>query len=115
MDSKQVRNYVLTGASIGIYFGYFYTPSEQEPTVITIMGLGILITIVMTLLRFYRGERDNIAGYAGKTFLKYTILLAVLAARRYVLAFGGLPAVIAMTTIMGGLIGYYWVKYEESH
>lgn len=115
MDSKRVRNYVLTGASIGIYFGYFYTPSEQEPTIITIAGLGILITIVMMLLRLYRGEREKTLWYAGKTFLQYTILLAVLATRRYVLEFGGLPALIAMTTIMGGLIGYYWVKYEESH
>ena len=113
MDSKKVRQYVLMGAGVGLYFGYFFRPTV-EPSIVTIVGLSILITIIMTSLQFYRGERENMLMKAGVTFLQYGALLAVLTARHYAFDFGGRPAVIVMTTVMGALSGY-WMVYKENN
>lgn len=109
---SNMRQYILTGAGLGLYFGYFFRPST-EPSIVSVVGLSLLITIVMTCIRLWKREREQLLRFALMTWLNYAAILAVLAGRHYALAIGGKSAVIAMTTIFGALAGYRMALKEE--
>ncbi|MGB1249365.1 MAG: hypothetical protein ACPG8W_01945 [Candidatus Promineifilaceae bacterium] len=110
-DSSKIRQYVLTGAAIGIYFGWSFQP-RQDPQVSTVIFLSVIITIVMTLIRVYQGHRENLLRRAISTFVQYALVISILQARHFALEWGGRAAVVLMTTTMGALSGY-WLAYKE--
>lgn len=111
MDNPKLRQYILTGAGIGLYFGWFFRPM-RDPSLYTVVGLSLVITVVMTLLRLYRGERKRLIQSAGATFVQFALVIAMLEARHFAFDFGGRFAVIIFTTIMGAVSGY-WMAYKE--
>ncbi|MEM7119262.1 MAG: hypothetical protein AAF614_43005 [Chloroflexota bacterium] len=102
------------GAALGLYFGISFRP-RTDPTIITVLGLGILAGLVMTLFQAFRNERPSFVEFLkqfGGNALKFSLFLAVLALRHPLYEFGGLIAVTAMTTIMGAIFGG-WYGYQQ--
>ncbi len=108
---SHLRQYILTGAALGLYFGWFFRPL-REPSLWTIVGLALTVTIVMTLLRVRRGEREELLQYAGGTFVRYAVGIAILELRHPVFDWGGRIAVTVMTTACGALFGYWMARKE---
>lgn len=106
-NPDKMRRYILTGAAIGLYFGWFFRPGTREPSLVTVLFLTTIITIVVTLLRLWQKDRENLLQRTARTFINYALILAILEARHLVLDWGGRWAVIAMTTIMGMLSGWW--------
>ena len=112
---KIMRQYALTGAALGLYFGWFFRP-VREPSLWIVIGLSVLVTIVITILRLVRKDRPSLsklAQNAGLIFVKYAVALSVLEGRHFAFDWGGKVAVIIMTTIMGALAGV-WYAYEQT-
>lgn len=115
--SLPIRRHLLVGASIGLYFGWFFRP-VREPSLFVVVFLGILITLALAGLQIFRRKKENrtIASILQKlpiTFVQYAIVLSILEARHFAFDFGGRFAVIVMTTIMGALAGV-WMAYKGS-
>jgi len=104
-----LQRYVLAGAAIGFYFGYFFRP-VREPNLLTIIGLSAVIVVVTLLLK--RPPLANVPKLALYTFIKYGVLLAVLEGRHIVYEIGGRWATVALTGIMGALAGV-WFAYDK--
>lgn len=102
---SHLRQYVLTGAALGLYFGWFFRPL-RDPSIVTILLLSTVITIVMTCIRMWRREWEQLAKRAASTWVNYALILAVLEARHFAFDLGGRPAVIVMTILFGALAGY---------
>lgn len=110
-----LKRYVLVGAGLGIYFGYFFRPA-REPSLLIVVGLSLLIAVVSVVLKLLRKERPSfsqILTEAGLTFARYGLLLTILEGRHLAYDFGGRWAVTAMTTMMGALVGFWW-WYERA-
>jgi len=103
------QRYIMTGAAIGLYFGYFFRPA-REPSLLFIFGLSVVIVAVTLLLK--RPPLADIPKIAMTTFLKYSLLLAVLEGRHLFYDWGGRWATMAMTGAMGALTGL-WFAYEK--
>ena len=104
-ETGKMRQYILTGAGLGLYFGWFFRP-VREPNFMVALGLSLFITLVMTLIRLWRSDRAQLLQRAGITFVQYLLVLAVLEARHFAFDAGGRFGVIALTTIFGALGGY---------
>lgn len=105
---------VWIGAAFGLYFGIFFRP-DADPTIITVVGLGILAGLAMTLFQAFRGERPSFLTFLkqfASNSLKFTFVLAILAARYPLYDASGPVAVTIMTTIMGAIAGG-WYGYQE--
>ncbi len=109
IESANLRQYILVGAGLGLYFGWFFRPMT-EPTFSVVITLSVLITIVMTLLRLFKRDRENLLRRTIVTFFQYAAVLAILQARHYAFDFGGRTAVIIMTTFFGALSGYIMAR-----
>ena len=112
---KQPWTYsIWVGAALGLYFGISFRP-RTDPTIITVIALGILAGLAMTLFQAFRGERPSFVEFLkqfGGNALKFSLFLAVLALRHPLYEFGGLIAVTVMTTIMGAIAGG-WYGYQQ--
>ncbi len=104
-----LQRYVLTGAAIGFYFGYFFRP-VREPNLLTIVGLSAVIVVVTLLLK--RPPLADVPKLALYTFIKYGLLLAVLEGRHIIYDLGGRWATVALTGLMGALAGV-WFAYDK--
>lgn len=110
----RTQQYILTGAALGIYFGWFFRPL-QEPSIATVLLLSFAAAFVTTVLRFVRKDREQIIRRALTTWFSFAVVMAVLAARHFAYEYGGRMAVVAMTTIFGALAGYRMaIKGSES-
>lgn len=103
------QRYVMTGAAIGLYFGYFFRPA-REPSLMLIFGLSAAVVVVTLLLK--RPPLADIPRVAVSTFLKYSLLLAVLEGRHLAYDLGGRWATMAMTGATGALAGL-WFALEK--
>lgn len=112
-QSINIRQYLLTGAGLGLYFGWFFRP-VREPSLWVVFGLSIVVTIVMTLLRLWRGEREQLLKRAAITMIKYIFVLSILEGRHLAFDAGGRVAVVAMTVIMGAFGGYWMARQEQA-
>ncbi len=103
------QRYVLTGAAIGLYFGYFFRP-VREPSLLIIFGLSLVIVAVTLLLK--RPPLADVPKVALSTYVKYTLLLAVFEGRHLAYDFGGRWATVVMTGALGALAGL-WFAYDK--
>lgn len=109
-----MRRYTLTGAGIGLYFGLFFQPA-REPSINFVIMLGLAITAVTILIRFYKGERWTVSTLlkdSAINFVKYAFLLSILEARHFFYDLGGKPIVASFTTLMGMISGA-WMASEK--
>ena len=102
----RVQRYVLIGVMLGVYFGWFFRP-VREPSLWTPIILSAAVTVVMTVLRTVRGEREGLGRYALTLFVRVALGIAVLELRHPVFDWGGRVAVVAMTALLGGVFGYW--------
>ena len=103
IDPK-MRQYIMIGGALGLYFGWFFRPAG-EPAISIVFTLSAVIVVVMVAIWMWRGEREKIFRRAIQTYAKYVLILGILQGRHLALAMGGRPAVIAMTVIMGMVAG----------
>lgn len=111
--SQLLTRYALTGGAIGLYFGWFFRPARQ-PNLLFVLGLAILITVVMTVIKLFR-ERPPLFGLLKSvvlTFLKAVLFLILLELRHPIYDYGGKVAVMIFMTLMGVLVGL-WYAYER--
>lgn len=101
--------YLLTGAGIGLYFGYFFRP-VRETSLFAPVILGAIAALVMVAIK--RPGWSNAPGLAASTFVKFTFIFAILEARHLAYDWGGKLPTIIMTTAMGLLTGL-WFAYES--
>ncbi len=111
-----IGRHLLVGASIGLYFGWFFRPA-REPSMFVILFLGILITIALSVWQIFRRKQENktvgqIVSRIPATFVQYAFVLSILEARHFAFDFGGRFAVVVMTTIMGAIAGV-WMAYKQ--
>lgn len=114
------QRYVLVGAALGLYFGYFFRP-VREPNILSslllVAGLSLLAALVVTLLRMRRPENreaGRLVRYGLSMWLTFALFLAMQEGRHYAHALGGRLATIIFTTIAGAALGWwYWVTAEE--
>ena len=111
-----VTRYALTGGAIGLYFGLFFRPGQvEEPRLSTILFLATIVAIVMTALYAFqkRPSFSKLPVRFVSTFIKATLVLAVLEGRYLAYDVGEKAAVIVFTVVMGVLSGL-WFAYEQS-
>ena len=115
-SNPSLTRYALTGGALGLYFGWFFRPGEDQAfRLSTILFLAILIAIVYTGFFAWR-QRPSFSALPFRfitTFVKAAIILAVLELRNPIYDAGGKTAVIIFTVIMGVLSGL-WFAYEQS-
>lgn len=116
---SRLRRYVLTGAALGLYFGYFFRPL-REPTVLSsvllVAGLSLLGALVVTLLRLRRlenREAGSLVRYGFSMWLTFALLLAMQEGRHYANALGGRLATIVFTTLVGAGLGWWYARMAE--
>lgn len=111
-----LSRYALIGGAIGLYFGWFFRPSDEEGfRLFTILLLAFLVAVVLTGLFAYR-ERPSFSALPVRfaaTFIKAGVLLAVLEGRNMVYDVGGKTAVIIFTIVLGILAGL-WFAYDQN-
>lgn len=107
--NQLLTRYTLTGGALGLYFGFFFRPARQ-PSLIFALGLALLITLVMVVIKAFR-ERPSLPTLlkaAFLTFLKASLFLILLELRHPVYDYGGKVAVTVFMTLMGALAGLYY-------
>jgi hypothetical protein len=108
--------YVLTGAALGLYFGYFSTPVREELSLLVVAGLSLLAALLLSLLRLRRPE-NRAAGpllrYALRTWLTFALFLAMLEGRHIAYDLGGRLATVVFTTIAGAGLGWWYARTAE--
>ena len=112
---KLMRRYTLTGAGIGLYFGLFFRP-VREPSIRVVIMLGLAITVVTILIRYYKGDRPTMGVLlkdSAFNFVKYALFLSILEGRHFFYDLGGRPIVASFTTLMGMIAGA-WMAYEAT-
>lgn len=112
-----VRRHILTGAAIGLYFGWFFRP-VREPNGFVVLFLGLLITAVLTLLRIINRKKNQMSARKifqkiPTTFFQYAVILTMLEFRHFAHDFGGRIAVLVMTLVLGGITGW-WMAYQSN-
>lgn len=122
IDGKQMkyslRRSVLIGAAIGLYFGYFFRPL-REPDAVLIGELSVLAALLTVLLRLWRDRGEDrppwsdYLRYAARTWLQFFLLLSVLEGRHLAYDWGGHVAVVVLTTVTGGVAGF-WYAYTNA-
>ena len=102
-----LQRYIWIGAGLGLYFGLFFRPS-REPSLLIALGLSLVITIVMFLIRLFQRDRlpfQEILKEVPINFLQYLLILAVLEGRHLAWEMGGRTATTILTTLMGMVTG----------
>lgn len=113
--TDSLRGHVLVGAGLGLYFGWFFRPSD-EPSFTSVIFLSVLITLVYMVWGLYRARKAGtplgaVLRGVPLNFVLYMAALSVLYARHWALEWGGRVAVMGMTTVMGALAGA-WYGYR---
>ena len=119
MDDKQRANiwrYVLTGAGLGLYFGFLFRP-VREPSLLLAIGLSFLaalVTIVIHMIRQRKLFTRALLVRFFKIWGQVMLGLVVLELRHPVYDLGGKAAVTVMTTAVGVLVGlWYWQQQNK--
>lgn len=110
-----MRQYVLTGAGLGLYFGWFFRP-VREPSLLVVLGLSALAALVTMLFQLRGPERPSLQQWLvglAKSYGRFVLALAILEGRHLAYDWGGRWAVIAVTTILGALAGAWWARDKE--
>jgi hypothetical protein len=105
-----LQRYVLVGAAIGLYFGFFFRPLRDGPSVGMVLGLSLLAALVTVGLKAYR-ERPSFPTLLrrfGISWLQFAVIVATLEARHLAYDAGGRTAVVLLTGAMGALLGGWW-------
>lgn len=115
--SALLRRYLLTGAAVGLYFGYFFRP-VREPGLFLVVGLSLLAALVTVGLKAWRfaGAQRPAAVLLLQRFVvtwgQYALALAALEGRHLAYDWGGRLAVVALTTLAGALLGA-WLAMSQ--
>ncbi|WP_420631094.1 hypothetical protein [Candidatus Leptofilum sp.] len=116
MSKKQslLRQYLLVGGGLGLYFGWFFRPL-REPNFAIAVALALLATAVFTTIALLKKDRPPL-GELGKTavntFLKFGVILTFLEVRHFVYDFGGRWLVVLFTTLLGAF-GGWWMAQSD--
>lgn len=111
--NAELQRHILMGAGLGLYFGMFFRPA-REPNFLFALGLALLVTFVMFVVRLGRKDRPGFAVAIREVplnFLQYSLILVALEARHFAHEAGGRLATSILMTIMGAFTGaLYWWK-----
>jgi membrane associated rhomboid family serine protease len=113
--SREWQRYLLTGAGLGLYFGLFFRPLRDAPSLGLVLGLSLLSALLMTLLQLRNAQQRSLRlllPYALRTWIAFAFIMAVLEGRHLVHDFGGRAATTIFTTLSGAVGGlvYAWRK-----
>ena len=101
--------YLLTGAGIGLYFGFFYRPLvEREPNLFMPIALGIVGGLITAGVRVWRTRPITPlkAVLQGVTsVLAFVLFLVMMELRILAFTAGGRLGVVLLTTVTGVIIG----------
>ena len=115
--NQLITRYALTGAGLGLYFGFFFRPA-REPNVWFALLLAAVITIVLTGIEAWqkRPLSWNLLKSAVFNFFKAFLFLLLLELRHPVYDYGGKVAVTIFMSIMGALagLGYAYDRIKRS-
>jgi len=103
-----IQRYVLIGAALGLYYGIFYTPSGTDPDYGIAIVLSLVAALIAVVIRF-RKKRPSFSSLLrayGETLILFLVFLLTLAARTYIVQWGGKIALVVFTTIVGCGMGY---------
>ena len=110
-----LRQYLLAGAGLGLYFGLFFRPM-REPNFAVSVALALLATavfVVPALLKKDRPSLGELGRTAVTTFIKFAIILALLESRHYAYDLGGRWLVTIFTTLLGAGAGW-WLAQSDT-
>lgn len=111
------QRYALTGAAIGLYFGWFFRPL-REPSWNMVIGLSLLAALITMGLRTVKSKQFVLRVFVRETavsWLQFALFLAILEGRHLVYDWGGKTAVSLFTTLMGALMGIWYAAMSSSH
>lgn len=114
--SKRQR-YLLTGAGLGLYFGLFFRPLREAPSLGLVLGLSLLSAFLMTLLQLRNPEQRSLPRlltYGLSTWVAFAFALAVLEGRHLAYEIGGRAATAAFTTLSGAIGGLVYASRKGS-
>lgn len=117
-DSATARRQrvVLAGAALGLYFGLFFRPVRQGPSLLVIVGLSLLSALLMTALRLRHPEKRaprHLLRYGLATWVTFALFLAMLEGRHLAYDLGGRTATTLFTTLSGAGLGLWYVWTEN--
>jgi hypothetical protein len=110
-----VQQYLLAGAGLGFYFGYFFRPA-REPNFAVAVSLALLAAAVVTILGLFKKPRlplVELGKTAVSTFIKFGLFMALLEGRHYAYDLGGKWVVTLFATLLGGFTGW-WLAHRET-
>ena len=110
-----IVRYILVGAALGLYFGYFFRP-VREPSIVTALILAAIAAVVTVALRWFRGVRPTLPGLLRMlflTFISYALFLFILEGRHLAYDAGGRILTVLFTTISGAVTGAVFA-YNQS-
>ncbi|MEM9777818.1 MAG: hypothetical protein AAF902_24795 [Chloroflexota bacterium] len=123
-----LQRYVLIGAGLGLYFGYFFR-FPRDPNFAYVLVLALFVTFVMFVVRLlglvsafqrfkffqlYRMTFGEILRQVPINFLQYGAILGALEARHVVHAAGGRVGTIVFMTVLGTFAGvWYWWRSPD--
>lgn len=129
MNTTTLQRYILIGASLGLYFGYFFRP-QRDPNFAYALALAVIVTIGMFALRVLGMvplfQRVKFLQASSMSFgdalrqvpinlIQYTAILAALELRHYAHDMGGWIATSILMTFLGALSGvWYWWRNPEN-
>ena len=107
-----LQKHIMVGAGLGLYFGMFFRPA-REPSFLIVIGLTLLVTLVMFLVRMVPKTRPPVSEAIREiplNLLQYFIILAALEGRHFAYDIGGRIATSILSTAMGAVTGalIYW-------
>jgi hypothetical protein len=111
-QQQKLRQYILTGAALGLYFGLFFRPA-RSPNLVTVLWLSLLSALVMTLLRLRRPEARSLSTllrYGASAWLGFALALGVLEARHPVYDVAGRAGVTVFTAVAGAVAGWWYAR-----
>jgi hypothetical protein len=109
---QKLRQYILTGAALGLYFGLFFRPA-RSPNLVTVLWLSLLSALVLTLLRLRRPEARSLPAllrYGARAWLGFALALAVLEGRHPVYDVAGRVGVTIFTAAAGAVAGWWYAR-----
>lgn len=114
--NQLLTRYVLTGAGLGLYFGFFFRPA-REPNVWFALLLAVVVAVVMTAIEAWqkRPLSWKLLKTAVANFVKAFLFLLLLELRHPVYDYGGKVAVTIFMTVMGALagLGYAYERIKQ--